>query len=56
MYGAVPLLPVKVMIGEELFWHRVVDPEIEALGKGLTVVVTGADVAWQPFPSVTVTE
>ena len=39
MYGAVAFDPVKVMLGDGLFLHTVVVPEIEAVGRGFTVTV-----------------
>ena len=34
-----PLAPVKIMLGDGLFWQTVVAPEIIAMGNGLTVTV-----------------
>ena len=39
VYGAVDAAPVKVINGELAFWQSAVVPEIEAVGKGLTVTV-----------------
>ena len=42
-----PLAPVKIMLGDGLFWQTVVAPEIIAMGNGLTKTVAVMDVPGQ---------
>ena len=39
VFRSVAFAPVKVMLGDELFLHTVVVPEIVAVGNGFTVTV-----------------
>jgi hypothetical protein len=48
VYGAIPLLPVKVNIGAVAFLQMVVPPVKVASGKGFTVIVPVLVVVPQP--------
>jgi len=43
VYGAIPFVAVKVIVGEAAFTHRAVDPLIVATGKALIVIVAGVE-------------
>ena len=51
----VKLLPVTVIVEELPGWHMLAPPVMTPVGAGLTVTVTGEDVAGHPLMSVTVT-
>ena len=54
MYGAIPLLPVKVNIGAVASLQMVVPPVKVASGKGFTVIVITLDIDLPPHALVLV--